>query len=297
MIALITGASSGMGRCFAKILAKRGFNLVIVARRGQRLAELKREILDQYDVKVKILCHDLSKKEECLELFDEVKNVNIDILINNAGFGVFGKFTETDLDSELKMIDVNIKAVHILTKLFMQKFTARNFGYILNVASLAGFLAGPFFSSYYATKNYVLQLTKALYEELRTDKSNVYIGAFCPGPVRTEFNEVAGADFAVAGLDEMQAAEYAIEKMFDGQLVIIPSVTAKLAAAAAKVAPSKVLLAATGKLQRSRTVHEPHVPLEDSEPGGDMKLRLSKEEIDSALNGISDDIRDINNIK
>lgn len=297
MIALITGASSGMGRCFAKILAKRGFNLVIVARRGQRLAELKREILDQYDVKVKILCHDLSKTEECKELFEEVKNVNIDILINNAGFGVFGKFTETDLDSELKMIDVNIKAVHILTKLFMQKFTARNFGYILNVASLAGFLAGPFFSSYYASKNYVLQLTKALYEELRTDKSNVYIGAFCPGPVRTEFNEVAGADFAVAGLDEMQAAEYAIEKMFDGQLVIIPSVTAKLAAAAAKVAPSKVLLAATGKLQRSRTVHEPHAPLADSEPGGDMKLRLSEDEIDQALSGISDDIKDINGIR
>lgn len=297
MIALITGASSGMGRCFSKILAKRGFNLVIVARRRQRLVELKKEITDKYDVKVKILCHDLADPDECKQLFDEVKNVNIDILINNAGFGVFGKFTETDLDSELKMIDVNIKAVHILTKLFMQKFTARNFGYILNVASLAGFMAGPYFSSYYASKNYVLQLTKALYEELRTDRSNVYIGAFCPGPVKTEFNEVAGADFAVQGLDEMQAAEYAIEKMFDGQLIILPSMTARLAAAAAKVAPSKVMLAATGKLQRSRTVHEPQEPLPDSEPGGDMKLRLSEEELEQTISDIYDDIRDINDIK
>ncbi|MBR5088819.1 MAG: SDR family NAD(P)-dependent oxidoreductase, partial [Ruminiclostridium sp.] len=182
MIALITGASSGLGRSFAKILARRGFDLVVVARRRQRLVELKQELVHNYGVRVKILCHDLSDPDECRQLFEETERVNIDILMNCAGFGVFGKFVETDLDSELNMIDVNIKALHILTKLYLQKFVKRNYGYILNVASLAGFLAGPFFSSYYASKNYVLQLTKAIYEELRADHSNVYIGAFCPGP-------------------------------------------------------------------------------------------------------------------
>lgn len=296
MIALITGASSGLGRSFAKILAKRGFNLVIVARRRQRLLELKHELVESYGVKVKILCHDLADPDECRQLYEEVERANIDILINNAGFGVFGKFTETDLDSELKMIDVNIKAVHILTKLFLQKFEKRNYGYILNVASLAGFMAGPWFSSYYASKNYVLQLTKALYEELRAERSNVYVGAFCPGPVNTEFNEVAGAEFAVAGLNEMQAAEYAIEKMFDGQLIIIPSLYAKLTAAAAKVAPTKVMLAATGMVQRSRTVHEPEIPVPEN-TGADMKLRLSEEELEQAISGMYDDLKDINEIR
>lgn len=296
MIALITGASSGLGRSFSKILAKRGFNLVIVARRRQRLLELKHELVQEYGVKVKILCHDLSDPDECRQLYEEVEHANIDILINNAGFGVFGKFTETDLDSELKMIDVNIKAVHILTKLFLQKFEKRNYGYILNVASLAGFMAGPWFSSYYASKNYVLQLTKALYEELRSERSNVYIGAFCPGPVNTEFNEVAGAEFAVAGLNEMQAAEYAIEKMFDGQLIIIPSLYAKLTAAAAKVTPTKVMLAATGKVQKSRTVHEAEIPVPEN-TGADMKLRLSEEELEQAISGMRDDLKDINDIR
>ena len=296
MIALITGASSGLGRSFAKILAKRGFDLVLVARRRPRLIELKQELTEDYGVRVKVLPHDLSKPEECIQLFEEVEHAKIDILINNAGFGVFGKFTETDLDRELEMIDVNIKAVHILTKLFLQKFVKRGHGYILNTASLAGFMAGPWFSSYYASKNYVLQLTKAIYEELRADRSNVYIGAFCPGPVKTEFNDVAGAEFAVEGIDEMEAAEYAIDKMFDGQLIIVPKMYAKLTAAAAKLAPSKLMLAATAKVQSSRIRKEPEMPVPVN-TGADMKLRLSDEELDNALSGMYDDIREINEMR
>lgn len=295
MIALITGASSGLGRSFAKILAKRGFDLVLVARRRPRLVELKKELTAEYGVRVKVLPHDLSKTEECIALFEETEQARIDILINNAGFGVFGKFTETDLERELEMIDVNIKAVHILTKLFLQKFVKRGHGYILNTASLAGFMAGPWFSSYYASKNYVLQLTKAIYEELRAEKSNVYIGAFCPGPVKTEFNDVAGAEFAVEGIDEMEAAEYAIDKMFDGQLIIVPKIYAKLTAAAAKIAPSKLMLAATAKVQSSRVRREPEMPVPVN-TGADMKLRLSDEELDSALAGMFDDIKEINEI-
>lgn len=252
MIALITGASSGIGRAMAVGFAKRGFNLIVVARRRQRLLELKEEVQEKYGVKVRCFCHDLSRTEECLRLFEEVSRVNVDVVVNSAGFGVFGKFHETSLEDELKMIDVNIKAVHTLTKLFLQKFRERNKGFILNVASIAGFMAGPEFSSYYASKSYVINLTKAIHEELRVEKSNVYIGALCPGPVRTEFNEIAGAQFATAGISDVEAAEYAIEKMFDGQMIIIPGAGTRLLRVAAKYAPDNVMLAATGAVQRSR---------------------------------------------
>ena len=122
MIALITGASSGIGEELAKNLANRGFNLILTARRRERLVEIKQNIIKNHDVKVKILPYDLSRKEDCISLYNDVKNLNIDILINNAGFGLFGKFAETDLDRELEMIDVNIKAVHILTKFFFTGF-------------------------------------------------------------------------------------------------------------------------------------------------------------------------------
>lgn len=256
MTALITGASSGIGRAMALGFAKRGFNLIIVARRVQRLVELKQEVTEKYGVKVRIFRHDLSKVEECKKLFEEVSRVRVDVVVNSAGFGVFGSFDETDLDDELKMIDVNIKAVHVLTKLFLQSFKQRDSGFILNVASIAGFMAGPQFSSYYASKSYVLQLTRAIHEELRCIKSNVYVGVLCPGPVRTEFNEIAGAEFAVSGITDVEAAEYAIEKMFDGQMIIIPTAGTKLLRAAAKLAPDNLVLAATGAVQRSRKVIE-----------------------------------------
>ena len=252
MIALITGASSGIGRAMAVDFARRGFNLIIVARRRQRLLELKEEVQEKYGVKVRCFCHDLSKTEECLKLYEEVSRVNVDVLVNSAGFGVFGKFHETSLEDELKMIDVNIKALHTLTKLFLQKFRERDKGFILNVASIAGFMPGPEFSSYYASKSYVVSLTKAIHEELRFEKSNVYIGALCPGPVRTEFNEIAGAQFAVTGASDVEVAEYAIEKMFDGQMIIVPGTGTKFLRAAAKYAPENILLSAVGAVQRSR---------------------------------------------
>lgn len=289
MIALITGASSGMGRQMAIGLAKRGFNLVIVARRKQRLYELKKELMETYGVKVKVIAKDLSKAEECIALYNEVENANIDIVINNAGFGVFGAFDETPLEDELKMINVNITAVHILTKLFLKKFKKRNSGYILNVASLAAFMAGPLFSSYYASKNYVLQLTKAIYEELRMEKSNVYIGAFCPGPVRTEFNEISGAEFAVKGMDETDAAEYALEKMFDGELIIVPTMGSKFLAAASRFVPTKFFLAATGKVQKKRLNDGEKEEKDISSTVENVKAKpLTEEEISELTKGESE---------
>lgn len=252
MIALITGASSGIGLEMSKSLAKRGFNLILVARRKEKLLNLKKEIVSEYGVRVKVICKDLSDVNACMELHKEVSAVRIDLLINNAGFGLFGKFWETDLDRELEMIDVNVKALHILTKLFLRDFTERDYGFILNVSSVAGFMPGPNMATYYATKNYVLQLTSAIYEELRSAGKNVYVGAFCPGPVNTEFNEISGANFGNHGLSAADAAEYAIEKMFDGKLIIIPENEMKLIAFASGVSPRKITMRILGQIQKLR---------------------------------------------
>lgn len=242
MIALITGASSGIGEELAKDLAKRGFNLILVARRAKRLKEIKEIITSKYNVKIKLICLDLSVSENCVKLHQMVQNMNIDIVINNAGFGLFGKFQQTSLERELEMIDVNIKAVHILTKLFLQDFSSRNYGFILNVSSIAGFMAGPLMATYYASKNYVLQLTRAISQELKQNKVNVYVGALCPGPVDTEFNSVAGSQFAVGGTTAEEIAKYAVDEMFRGKTVIIPKKEIKALALLSKAVPSKLML-------------------------------------------------------
>lgn len=220
---LITGASSGIGRDMAYILAKNGHDLILAARRIDKLNELKKEL----KTNVECIAVDLSVRENCFELYNEVKDKSIDMLINNAGFGHFGEFIKTDINKELAMIDTNITAVHILTKLFLQDFVKRNSGYILNTASAAGFMSGPLMATYYATKNYVVRLTEAIYEELRRKKSNVHISAFCPGPIETEFDKVANVSFSLKGLNSYDAASYAIEKALKGKLLIIPSIKMK----------------------------------------------------------------------
>ena len=201
MKALITGASSGIGEDMACILAQKGYDLILVARREEKMIALKNRILAQNNtVSIEIIALDLSQKENCYALYEKTKNEPVDFLINNAGFGLCGKFTETDLDTELKMIDTNITAVHILTKLFLKDFVTRDSGRILNVASSAGYMAGPLMSTYYATKNYVRRLSQAIYQELKEEHSNVHISALCPGPVNTEFNDVANVKFALDGL-------------------------------------------------------------------------------------------------
>lgn len=250
MKALITGASSGIGRDMAINLASRGIDLILVARRKERLEELKSSL----NVNVEIIPLDISIKENCYSLYEQVKDKNIDILINNAGFGVFGKFDETDLEKEINMIDLNIIALHILTKLFLKDFKKRNSGYILNVASSAAFSAGPLLSSYYATKNYVYRLTEAIYEELRRDKVNVYVGALCPGPVDTEFNDVANVKFGVKSLTSKYVAEYAIKKMFKRKLIIIPGFIMKVARFFQTIMPEKLLLRICYNIQKKKTL-------------------------------------------
>lgn len=238
MLALITGASSGMGRDMARVLAHKGYDLILIARRKDRMEELKKEL----EVKTTIISLDLSIEENCFKLYEKVKNKDIDIVINNAGFGLFGVFTETDLDTELKMIDLNIKAYHILTKLFLTDFVKKNKGYILNVCSSAGFMAGPRLSTYYATKNYITKLTMAIHEELKRMKSDVHISALCPGPVATEFNEVAHGTFAIREANSYQVAEYAIEKLFKHKMIIVPTILMKITLFANRFAPYSLSL-------------------------------------------------------
>lgn len=235
MKALITGASSGIGRDIARYLSKLGYDLVIVARRKENLEILKKEL----NTNVEIVCLDVSEKENCIKLFEEHKD--IDILVNNAGFGLFGHFDSTDLEKELSMIDTNVVAVHILTKLYVQEMEKRDSGYILNVASIAGFMAGPLMATYYATKNYVVSLSRAIRKELKKEKSNVKISVLCPGPVKTEFNDVAGVRFCIRGVTSKYVAKYAIDKMLKGKEIILPSFTIKCVKFLSKISPDNLV--------------------------------------------------------
>lgn len=238
MRALITGASSGIGKNLAYVLASKNIDLVLVARNKEELEKIKENV----KVDVKVINMDLQVSKNVYKLYEETKDLDIDILINNAGFGLFGKFFETDLDRELEMIDLNIKAYHILTKLFLKDFITKDSGYILNVCSSAGFMAGPRLSTYYATKNYVTKLTMAINEELRQEKSNVVVCALCPGPVNTNFNKVAKGNFSIDEVSPKMVAEYAVKKMFQKKMIIVPTLKMKLAIFGNRLIPHRLSL-------------------------------------------------------
>lgn len=235
MKALITGASSGIGRDIARVLANKGYELIIVARRKELLEQLKSDLRTKVIVEV---C-DISKKENCINLFEKYKD--IDILINNAGFGTFGNFNETDLNTELNLIDTNIMAVHILSKLYVTEMEKRNYGHILNVSSIAGFMpSGPLMATYYASKSYVISLSRSINKELKKKNSNIKISILCPGPVNTNFNNVAGVKFGMKPLSSEYVAKYAIEKMLKNKEVIIPGLINKFAVYGSKFGPCKL---------------------------------------------------------
>lgn len=166
-----------------------------------------------------------------------MKNENIDLLVNNAGFGIFGNFTETDLNKELNLINTNIKAVHILTKLFLIDMVKNDKGRILNVSSIAGSSPGPLMAAYYSSKAYVLRLSEAISEELKKKKSKVTISVLCPGPVATNFNNVADVKFSLKALSSEYVAKYAIDKTIKGKLIIIPGIKINILRVLSKISP------------------------------------------------------------
>ena len=246
---MITGASSGIGREMAIYLSKLGYDLILVARNKDKLLELQQII----KTRTKLIVADLSDETKLKEVYVLCKNDEIDVFVNNAGFGLFGEFSETDVNTELEMINVNVKAVHILTKYFLKDMIKRDKGYILNVSSSASFgPGGPLMSTYYATKGYVTKLTLGIYEELRRKKSNVHISVLCPGPVDTNFNNVANVSFGAKGLDARFVAKYAIDKMLKGKLMIIPGKRMKLTKFFSRFVSDKKALKTVYKFQKKK---------------------------------------------
>lgn len=242
MIAGITGASSGIGKDMAIYLHTLGHDVILIARDEQKLQQLQKQLQSKGTAKVDVLVADLSIEEECMQVYDKAKQMgNIDIWINDAGFGLFGSFVETDLERDIEMIHTNVRAVHILTKLVVQDMIKRNQGYILNVASVAGFLPGPLMATYYATKNYVFRLSEAIRRELKKQKSSVKISVLCPGPVNTNFNQVANVKFNLKQRSSKQVAEYAISHMLHYHFLIMPGIEIKFARFFSKIVPDFIL--------------------------------------------------------
>ena len=249
MKALITGASSGIGLEIAKYLAKKKYELILVARSKEKLESLQQQL----PTKTTIIATDLSNEQKVKELYIVTRKEDIDIVVNNAGFGICDDYENITLSKEIEMINTNVKAVQILTKSFLRDMIKKDSGYILNVASIAGLQpGGPLMSSYYASKSYVCSLTSGINYELNKRKSKVQVSCLCPGPVNTNFNNVAGVKFSLKGIDAKYVAKYAIDKMLEGKRIIIPGTKMKIVAFFKKFLPDSLILNVAYKVQKKK---------------------------------------------
>lgn len=248
--ALITGASSGIGKEFARRYAEKGYRLILTARRENVLQRFGEEL----DTDVVIIPADLSDEKQCFELLKKLKDEDIDVFINNAGFGLAGSFLTTDVEREVNMIKVNDIAMHIMFKGILQKMDAIGSGTILNVASSAGlFPGGPYMAGYYASKAYVVSLTRAVVQELKEKGSKVHVCALCPGPVDTDFNRNADVVFSLKGISVSQCVSECLKEMNRKKTVIVPSVLMKAVVSLSKLVPAGLLTAMTGHQQKKKT--------------------------------------------
>ena len=259
---LITGASSGIGYELAKVYAGNNYNIVIVARRKERLEKLKKEIGSSISDKISVTLieKDLGAENASRELFHYIKleKIKIDTVINNAGFGIYGKFsdlTPEEIEKNNDLINLNIKALTELTKLYLDEFLKEKKGEILNVSSIAAFLPGPMMASYYASKAYVLSFTEAIREEVRG--TDIKIGTLCPGPTATEFEKSSNADKGglFSSLKVMTAekvAEIAYKDFSKGKNIIVPGFLNKMAVFMVRFLPRKLMTVIAGKIQRKK---------------------------------------------
>jgi uncharacterized protein len=251
---LITGASGGIGKELAKLFAKDGFNLVLVARSNENLMKVKKEIELNNSITIHTFSKDLSKESEIITLKEEISNhtIQIDYLINNAGFGLFGEFIDTDLKEELNMIDLNIRTVTHLTKIFLPGMVERNNGGVMNIASTAAFQPGPLMTVYYATKAYVLSFTEALQNEMKG--TNVKISAICPGATETNFGSRANLNesklFQSGLSDVKEVAKTSYDGFMNGKTIVIPGLTNKFLASSVRFMPRKMVTSIVRKIQR-----------------------------------------------
>lgn len=256
-VAVVTGASSGIGEEFARQLAARGYDLVLVARRVDRLTDLAERIRKTHEVECVPFGSDLANPEArdhlCQALAPEKDR--LEVLVNNAGFGTHGFFRETDLERELEMIDVNCAAPIHLTKRILPWMLTRKRGYIVNVASLSSFAPGPVMAMYFATKAFMLSFSEALWEECRD--TGVFVSALCPGPVKTEFQGTAGLSpkartSGTAPMPVEQVVLEAIEGVLANKRVVVPGYQAKIAAAMSRWAPREQMLKKIRAIQEER---------------------------------------------
>lgn len=248
-IALITGASSGIGTELAREMGRRGYHLILTGRNATRLKAL----CDEFDGHAEWLSLDLSKPEEINALADLIREQKPDVLINNAGFGIFGDFMDANPSDTQALVNVNCLAVTTLMQAAMKAMQGKENAFILNVASVAGLLpSGPHLCSYYASKSYVVSLTLGARQEARERGLGISISALCPGPVNTRFNERAGVRFALPGKEPDAIAEAAIRGMFQGRALIVPGGMIRASAVLARLLPETVYTALISRQQRKK---------------------------------------------
>ncbi len=252
--ALITGASTGIGRDLAYLFAQDHHNLILISRTQPALEKLAATLKHQHKIEVQIISQDLSDPTSPQKIFDQLQSQPIDFLINNAGFGSHGPFADSDIQTTLSMLQLNITTLTHLTRLFLPHMLARNSGKILNVASLAAFLPGPLMSVYYATKAYVLSFSEALSSELAG--TGITVTALCPGPTKTEFQSRAGIShsllFKSKVMPSMTAARIGYHAMMKGRRTSIPGPLNKLSAFSTRLLPRQMTAAVAKKLNQSR---------------------------------------------
>ncbi|MFN4812059.1 MAG: SDR family NAD(P)-dependent oxidoreductase [Bacteroidota bacterium] len=252
--ALITGASNGIGLELAKIHASKGGDLVLVARNKSKLDELKHELETKFNIKVYTIGKDLSASNAAKEVYDETskQQIKIEYLINNAGFGDFGFFAETDWNKELQMINLNITTLTQFTKLYLQDMLKRKSGKIMNVASTAAFQSGPTMAVYYATKAYVLSFSEAVDNEVRDQ--GISITALCPGATESGFQAAASMEESnlVKGRKlpgSKEVAEYGYAAMLKGKTVSIHGFMNWIMANSVRFIPRSIVVKVTRKIQ------------------------------------------------
>ncbi len=250
--ALITGASAGIGRELAKLFAKNGYSVVLVARNGARLDQFADELQRQFTISVKAFALDLGSASAPQFLFDQVERetIGIDVLVNNAGYGKLGAFADVALEESLGQIELNITALTHLTKLFLGPMLERKSGKILNVASTAGFQPGPLMAVYYATKAYVISFSEALANEL--SGSGVTVTCLCPGATDTEFQKRAGTEetllFKLRPMTAKAVAQDGYRALMKGKPLVIPGLKNWLVAESLRISPRRVVTAVSRRL-------------------------------------------------
>lgn len=246
MFAVITGATGGLGRAFAQQLAGRGYDLLLTARNNTALKELAREIKAGCPVAVEVLAADLARPEGAEQLLAACEGRPVEVFINNAGFGLLGPSSSLPWEKEAELLAVNVSAAHRLAKTLLSRMDR---GYILNVGSLAGFQPAPGMAAYAASKAWLVQWSRAVGYELRRQGKPITLSVLCPGPVKTGFDQAAGARRKRGGMDPDRCVRIALRGLLRGKAQIVPGLSMKLLVLASRLLPTGLMLPAQYRLQ------------------------------------------------